>query len=148
MKYPEVIDLSEYDIIGKDVTRLLHYQKAEVWVECIERHILRKKGEKEAITTSIEQAPAPEAIIGGNHVAADVLAQLVVNKFNYHIPEYRQMKMLFDLGVTLPRSTMNDWTHAVANLLYPLYESQCEAVRAVSILTDERTTAIAAVGMR
>ena len=77
-----------------------------------------------------------------------MLAQLVVNKFNCHIPEYRQMKMLSDHGVTLPRSTMNDWIHAVANLLYPLYESQCEAVRAVSILTDERTTALAAVGMR
>ena len=77
MKYPEGIDLSEYDIIGKDVTLLLHYQKAEVWVECIERPILRKKGEKKAITARIEQAPAPEAIIGGNHVAADMLAQLV-----------------------------------------------------------------------
>ena len=54
IEYDDPIDLSEYDIIGKDVTRLLHYQKAEVWVECIERPILRKKGEKEAITTSIE----------------------------------------------------------------------------------------------
>lgn len=130
VKYPEGIDLSEYDIIGKDVTRLLHYQKAEVWVECIERPILRRKGEKEVLSVHIEQAPAPEAIIGGNHVAADMLAQLVVNKYSYHIPEYRQMKMLSDLGVTLPRSTMNDWIHAVADRLYPLYESQGDAVRA------------------
>ena len=128
--YPEDINLDEYDVIGKDVTRLLHYKKAEVWVECIERPILRKKSEKDALNTTIEQAPAPAAIIGGNHVAADMLAQLVVNKFTYHLPEYRQMKMLSDLGVTLPRSTMNDWIHAVARLLYPLYERQGEAVRA------------------
>lgn len=130
VKWPEGVDLDEYDVIGRDVTRLLHFRKAEVWVECIERPVLRRKGEKDALRASIVQAPAPAAIIGGNHVAADMLAQLVVNKFTYHIPEHRQAKMLSDLGVTLPRSTMNDWVHAVANLLYPLYEIQCEAVRA------------------
>ena len=134
VKYPEGIDLSEYDIIGTDVTRLLHYQKAEVWVECIERPVLRKKSEKDALSAHIEQAPAPAAVIGGNHVAADMLAQLVVNKYTYHIPEYRQVRMLSDLGVTLPRSTMNGWMHAVADLLYPLYESQCDAVRASGYL--------------
>mgnify|MGYP006873044085 CR=1 FL=1 len=36
VKYPEGINLDEYDVIGKDTTRLLHYQKAELWVECIE----------------------------------------------------------------------------------------------------------------
>ena len=144
VKYPEGVNLEEYDIIGRDVTRLLHYQKAEVWVECIERPILRKKADKTSLSAEIVQAPAPDAVIGGNHVAADMLAQLVVNKFTYHIPEYRQAKMLSDLGVTLPRSTMNDWIHAVADVLYPLYESQCEAVRAGGYLqVDEAPWKIA-----
>lgn len=35
--YPEGIDVKEYDVIGKDVTRILHRTPAQVWVEVIER---------------------------------------------------------------------------------------------------------------
>lgn len=131
---PEDINIDDYDIIGEDITRLLHYRAAELWVECIERPLLRAKSEKNATRVEIKQAKAPRAIIGGNHVAADMLAQLVVNKYSYHLPEYRQVRILKDLGLTMARSTINDWIHATANLLYPLYECQCEAVRAQGYL--------------
>ena len=36
-EYPKDINLSEYDIIGKDVERILHRTPARVWVECVER---------------------------------------------------------------------------------------------------------------
>ena len=127
--YPEGISLDEYDVIGKDVTRILHRSPARVWVECIERPVLRLKSEKNASSVHMVQAPAPVAIIGGNHVAADLLAQLVVDKFVYAIPEYRQIKTYADLGVSFPASTINDWIHAVAQKLYPLYESQSEIIR-------------------
>ena len=40
---PGNINIEEYDIIGKDVSRILHYEKAKVWVEIIERPIFRRK---------------------------------------------------------------------------------------------------------
>ena len=40
--------------------------------------------------------------------------------------------MFSELGIKLPTSTVNDWMHATANVLYPLYESQREAVMAGS----------------
>ena len=126
---PEGVNPEEYDIIGKDVTRILHRQAAKVWVEVIERPIMRLKADKEQPSPRIEQAAAPEAVIGGNHVAADLLAQMVIDKYTYHLPEYRQAKMYADLGVKLPTSTLNDWIHAVAQKLYPLYESLGEQIR-------------------
>ena len=36
--------------------------------------------------------------------------------------------MFAELGLKLPTSTVNDWIHATANVLYPLYETQREAV--------------------
>ena len=127
--YPEGICLEDYDVVGKDVTRILHRSPARVWVECVERPVLRLKSEKNANSVHMVQAAAPVAIIGGNHVAADLLAQLVVDKFVYAIPEYRQIKIFADHGVAFPASTINDWIHAVAQKLYPLYESQAEIVR-------------------
>ncbi len=121
---PEDVNADECDIIGKDVTRILHREPARVWVEVIERPILRARADKDAPAPRIYQAKAPEAIIGGNHIGADMLAQIVIDKYRYHLPEYRQVKQYADLGVKLPTSTINDWVHAAASKLEPLYEAQ------------------------
>lgn len=120
---PEGVDAGQCDVIGKDVIRVLRRQPAKVWVEVIERPILRAKADKTHPNPRIYQAEAPKAVIGGNHVGADMLAQIVIDKYRYHLPEYRQVKQYADLGVKLPTSTVNDWIHAVASKLEPLYEA-------------------------
>ena len=120
---PDGIDASECDVIGKDVTRILHREPAKVWVEVIERPILRKKADKDKLYSQMYQAQTPQAVIGGNHIGADMLAQIIIDKYRYHLPEYRQVKQYADLGVKLPTSTLNDWVHAVASKLDPLYEA-------------------------
>lgn len=81
--------------------------------------MLRRKADKGAPEQAIVQAPRPHSIIGGGHVGADLLATIVDNKFTHHLPEYRQVKMFAELGLKLPTSTLNDWIHATANVLYP-----------------------------
>lgn len=126
---PKDINPDDYDVIGKDVTRTLHRDPAKFWVECTERPILRRKTDKNAARPKIVQASAPVSVIGGNHVGADVLAQIIIDKYEHHLPEYRQVKMLKEMGVVLPVSTVNNWVHAVADKLYPLYESLGEDIR-------------------
>ena len=38
-----------------------------------------------------------------------MLAQIVINKYRYHLPEYRQVRQYADLGLKLPTSTLNGW---------------------------------------
>ena len=45
---PEVVAAGECDIIGKDVSRILHREAAKVWVEIIERPVLRMKADKDS----------------------------------------------------------------------------------------------------
>ncbi len=125
---PEGINLDEFDQIGADTTRILHRDPSKVWVEVVVRPVLRRKSERNNPNSEIVQAPACVPIIGGNHVAADMLAQLAYDKFVNHLLEYRQVKIYSDMGVTLPTSTINDWMHRLSDVLYPLYESQCELV--------------------
>ena len=106
--YPEGVNMEEVDIIGKDVTRILHRQAEVFWVEVIERPICRHKSEKTALRPVIYQAPAPKNIIGGGHVGAELLSQIVIDKYQYHLPEYRQIKKFADLGVNISLSTLND----------------------------------------
>lgn len=126
--YPEGIDIGDYDIIGKDETNVLHLEPQRLWVEKTITPILRLKRDRHNPAPEIISAPRPHNIIGGGHVGADLLAMLVDNKYNHHLPEYRQVKMFAEHGLKLPTSTVNDWIHATANVLYPLYESQIEAV--------------------
>ena len=120
---PEGVDAADCDVIGKDVARILHRDPAKIWVEVIERPILRLKADKQLPNPHIYQAKAPSAVIGGNHIGADMLAQIVIDKYRYHLPEYRQVKQYADLGVKLPTSTLNDWVHRTADKLAPLYEA-------------------------
>ena len=120
---PEGVNPDEYDVIGKDVTRILHREPAKAWVEVVVTPILRHKADKNLPSPRICQAPSPAAVIGGNHAGADMLAQIIIDKYRYHLPEYRQAKQHADLGVTLPTSTINGWVHAVAAKLDPLYEA-------------------------
>ncbi len=122
-KMPEGIDPDDYDIIGEDVVRILHREPAKVWIEKIVGYILRHKADKDQPSPRILRAPLPEAVIGGNHVGADMLAQMIIDKYRYHLPEYRQARQYADMGVKLPTSTINDWVHAVASKLEPLYEA-------------------------
>lgn len=126
---PEGLDAGECDIIGSDVTRILHREPARLWVEVIERPILRKKADIDKLYPPLYQAKTPQAVIGGNHVGADMLAQIVIDKYRYHLPEYRQVKQYASLGLKLPTSTLNDWVHAAASKLDPLYEALRNDIR-------------------
>lgn len=49
-----------------------------------------------------------------------LLTYIVVSKFVDHLPEYRLQKIFKRDGVVIPPSTMNGWTHKIANLFTPM----------------------------
>ena len=126
---PEGVAAGECDIIGKDISRILHRESAKVWIEIIERPLLRMKGDKDSPNPRIYQAKATNAVIGGNYVGADMLAQIVIDKYRYHLPEYRQVRKYAGFGLKLPTSTLNGWVHAVASRLEPVYKALRDDVR-------------------
>jgi hypothetical protein len=71
---------------------------------------------------------------------SSLLSQLVVDKFLYHIPEYRQAKRFKALGVEITTSTINRWVHALADLLYPLYQAQVNRVLSSNYIQVDETS--------
>ena len=63
-----------------------------------------------------------------------MLSQIIVNRYRYHLPEYRQVKQYADMGVKMPTSTINDWVHATAEKLSPLYEALRKDIRSSQYL--------------
>jgi hypothetical protein len=72
---------------------------------------------------------------------ADVsfLAGLLVDKFRYHLPLYRQHQRLAASGISLGRSTLTSLVQRTAELLVPIYESQRASVLQSHVLTMDET---------
>jgi transposase len=68
----------------------------------------------------IVQAPAPPKAIEGGKATFGTLAHVVVNKFDHHLPLYRQAEMMAAQGIEIDRSTLAGWTGQAAALLDPI----------------------------
>ena len=121
---PEVVAAGECDIIGKMFPAYSIVNRPRYGASCIVH-----ESRQGFAQSRIYQAKAPHAVIGGNHVGADMLAQIVIDKYRYHLPEYRQVWQYADLGLKLPTSTLNGWVHAVASRLELVYEALRDDIR-------------------
>ena len=85
-------------------------------------------------------APLPPQPIEQGMVGPGLLAQILVNKYEYHLPLYRQEKMFRQqFGVDLSRKTMGGWVEQAAELLKPVYRSIREDLLAGSYLQADET---------
>lgn len=70
----------------------------------------------------IAQAPAPEHLIRSGLPSEAMVASVLVAKYGWHLPLYRQAKMLAVQGIDLDRSTLAFWVGYAAAELTPLYQ--------------------------
>jgi transposase len=70
----------------------------------------------------IAQAPAPEHLIRSGLPSEALVASVLVSKYGWHLPLYRQAKMMTAQGIDLDRSTLAYWIGYAAAELMPLYQ--------------------------
>src|SRR5271155_317231 len=69
------------------------------------------------------QENAPDRLIKSGIPTEALVASVLVAKYGWHLPLYRQAKMLSMQGIDLDRSTLAFWVGYAAAELTPLYES-------------------------
>jgi len=85
-------------------------------------------------------APLPPQPIEQGMVGPGLLAQILVSKYEYHQPLYRQEKMFRQqFGVELSRKTMGCWVEQAAELLKPVYRTIREELLAGNYLQADET---------
>jgi transposase len=85
-------------------------------------------------------APLPPQPIEQGMVGPGLLAHVLVNKYEYHLPLYRQEKMFRQqFGVDLSRKTMGYWVEQAAELLKPVYRAIREDLLMGSYLQADET---------
>jgi len=85
-------------------------------------------------------APLPPQPIEQGMVGPGLLAQILVSKYEYHQPLYRQEKMFRQqFGLELSRKTMGCWVEQAAELLKPVYRAIREDLLAGNYLQADET---------
>lgn len=122
--------------IGVETTCPYDYKPAEVFV--IEHQ--RVKYACKCCQGEVVIAAKPPQPINRGLPGPGLGAQLIVDKYQDHIPLYRSEGRFARLGFTLPRSTMCDWMAAFAQRLTPLYRLLVRHVLQSRVLHTDDTT--------
>ncbi len=91
-----------------------------------------------ACENGVMQAPAPARFMDGGMATTALAAHIVVSKFAWHLPLYRQAQIFAGYGITLDRGTLGIWVTRVAWWLKPLYDRLLAFIRSQPrVFSDE-----------
>ena len=115
----------EYVEIGTEESRTLETVPASVYILNTIRHkvILRSDVEtKLPEEREILIAPLPLQPVFRCLAGASVLTDIIIGKFMYHLPFYRQIQQYKEAGIVISDSTMGEWYEAAVERLKLLYD--------------------------
>ena len=142
--YPEGIqDNPDYVEIGVENTDTVAIQPARMYVKRIVRHkfVLRSELQiEDPDRQAFLIAPLPETIRPKGMADASLLADIMINKYVYHLPFYRQIQKYKELGVLLNDATIGDWFAAVCEKLRPLYDKLREQIMSSDYIQVDEST--------
>jgi transposase len=123
-----------YEVIGEKVTYRLA-QRPGAYVSLKYRRPVIKRKDTEALSCP----PAPPAVFEKSFADVSVLAGLLIDKFTYHLPLYRQPQRLTQAGIRLSRGTLTQWGQRAAELLEPIYYALLSSILQSHVLTMDET---------
>ena len=144
---PDNLDETLYKKIGQEVTRIVEHKPGQLYI----KEIIREKwGLKDNTSmapkgmSGVLIAPMPLLPIYKGIAGASLLAEILLQKYEYHMPYYRQIKQYSHLGMKgLTESTVDGWFKQTMELLKPLYEElKSEVMKADYVQADETTTPV------
>ena len=127
-------DLAAYEAVGEKVTYRLAQRPGSYVVLRYVRKVYKKKSDGEFFCP-----PAPPAVLERSCADVSVLAGLLIDKFIFYLPLYRQHQRMELAGVHLGRSTLTHWVHRQGDLMEPVYEAHVRSILAGGTLTMDET---------
>ena len=110
---PKGVDLSLYRRIGEEITKVVKHKPGMLYVKVIIRPkyalkdstLLPPAGQK-----GVEIAPMPLMPVDKCIADTSLLAEILLQKYEYHVPFYRQIQQYRHLGMKgLTESTLDGW---------------------------------------
>ena len=115
----------EYVEIGTDESYRLEHIAAKTYIKKTVIHKVMLKSDSNNKTPEDRRiicARLPLAPVNRCMAGASVLTDIIIGKFMYHLPFYRQIQQYKESGITISDSTMGGWYEAAVEKLKLLYD--------------------------
>ena len=127
----------ERKVIGYDRVETLKFERPKLWV-CVTKY--PKYACENQPQCGVASPERPTGLVEGDRYDASIAAEIVTNKYGYHLPVYRQQDQFAGSGWTPSRSTLLNILKASAFVLRPLCEHIKQTVLATDILGTDDTS--------
>ncbi len=124
----------QYEVIGEKVTYRIAQRPGAYHVLKIRRPVIKIKS-----SAKILCLPAPAGVLEGSRADVSFAAGLLMDKFAWHIPLYRQHQRLEAAGIRVSRPWLTQVAQAVISLLSPIYDAQLASIRASRVKAMDET---------
>ena len=124
------------EVVGHDRTETLEFERPKLRVRVTKYPKYACVGHPEC---GLAQADRPAGLVEGNRYDTSVAAEIVVGKYGYHLPIYRQQDWFAGSGWTPERSTLLNIMASAAYVLEPLYQHYANWVRSFPLIATDET---------
>ena len=90
-------------------------------------------------TGEIATPPAPQGVIEGSRADVSLIAAILIEKFGYHLPLYRQHLRMQDAGINVTRAWLTQLVTQAAFLLEPIYQAQLTSIISSRVKSMDET---------
>ena len=119
----------QYEVIGQKVSHRLAQRPGSHVVLKYVRPVVKLLS-----TQEISAPAAPVGVLEGSRADVSFIAGMMVDKFAWHLPLYRQHQRLQAQGFRLSRQWLTQLMQDGAGLLEPIYEAQMASIRASRVV--------------
>ncbi len=127
-------EVDQYEIIDQKITRKLAQRLGSYVVLEYHRPVVKHKP-----TQRLSTPPLPTPVFDKSLADVSLLAGLLVDKFVYHLPLYRQHQRMTQSGITLSRTSLTYWVQRSIELLKPIYQAQLKQILQSRVLAMDET---------
>jgi transposase len=133
---PEIAGLTaeQYEVIGEKVSHRLAQQPGSYVVLKYVRPVIKRKD-----TQALSCPPAPQGVIEGSRADVSLIAGMLIDKMQWHLPLYRQHQRMLQAGVRVSRGWLTQVSAQAIGLLEPIYEAQLASIRSSRIKAMDET---------
>ncbi|HEC07713.1 MAG TPA: IS66 family transposase [Thiolapillus brandeum] len=127
-------EADDYEPIDYKITHKLAQRPGSYVVLEYRRPVLKHKP-----TQTLSTPPLPTPVLDRCLADVSLLVGLLIDKFLYHLPLYRQHQRMQLAGIQLSRTTLTIWVQRTIDLLKPIYEAQLRNILLSRVLAMDET---------
>lgn len=128
------LDPADFEVIGEKVSHRLAQRPGSYVILKYVRPVIKLRA-----TQALSCPPAPVGVIDGCRADVSFIAGMIIDKFAYHQPLYRQHVKLQDSGINVSRAWVTKLMPAAVSLLEPIFDAQLDSVRLSRVIAMDET---------